>query len=84
MREPAVEETAAFDRQASEGQPLVDVIVASGAAPSVAEARRLIRQGEVQLWDDRGHHVDVDAGTKVKPHWRARVGRRRWVRVDAA
>lgn len=64
------------DYRVSDGQALVDVIVAAGLAPSKREARRLVEQGAVSV---DGEVVDgaalARAGTVVQ------VGKRRFARL---
>ena len=62
------------------GQPLIDVIVAAGAAPSRREARRLFAQGAVSV---DGEPV-TDERAPARPGARVRVGRRRWLRLTDA
>ena len=62
---------------AAEGQPLIDVIVEAGAAPSRREARRLFEQGAVSV-----DGVVVEDGREpARIGTRVRVGKRRWLRI---
>ena len=54
------------------------LMVDAGVAESVAEARRLINQGAVQL---DGERVTADAAAAVGAGGALRAGRRRWVRL---
>ena len=54
------------------------LMVDAGVAESVAEARRLISQGAVQL---DGERVTADAASAVGAGGALRAGRRRWVRL---
>ncbi len=65
---------------AHDGQALIDVIVAAGAAPSRREARRLFGQGAVSV---DGEPV-TDARTAAHPGSAVQVGKRRWLRIKAA
>ncbi|MCS7351086.1 MAG: tyrosine--tRNA ligase [Thermoflexus sp.] len=60
-------------------QPLVDLMVAAGLAPSRSEARRLIRQGGVRL--DGETVSDVEAVVTIDRPKVLQVGRRRFVRL---
>ncbi len=63
-----------------EGQPLIDVIVEAGAAPSRREARRLFDQGAVTV---DGEPVG-DGREPARVGSRVRVGKRRWLRITGA
>lgn len=63
-----------------EGQPLIDVIVEAGAAPSRREARRLFEQGAVTV---DGELVG-DGREPARVGSRVRVGKRRWLRITGA
>ncbi len=65
---------------AHEGQPLIDVIVEAGAAPSRREARRLFDQGAVTV---DGEAVG-DGREPARVGSRVRVGKRRWLRIVGA
>ena len=67
------------DAPAREGQALIDVIVAAGAAPSRREARRLFEQGAVTV---DGEPV-ADGREAARIGTRVRVGKRRWLRIVA-
>ena len=58
------------------GQPLVDVLVAAGAAPSKREARRLFEQKAVMV---NGEIVDASTGASAGVI--VQVGKRRWLRL---
>ena len=58
---------------------LARVLVHSGLAPSMREARRLIEQGGVQVEGER--ITDPRARILVKPEFVLQVGKRRFVRV---
>lgn len=61
---------------ATPGQELIDVVVASGAAPSKREARRLFEQGAISV------DGEVAAPTLVAPAGSlVQVGKRRWIRL---
>ncbi|MCS7251910.1 MAG: tyrosine--tRNA ligase [Thermoflexus sp.] len=60
-------------------QPLVDLMVATGLAPSRSEARRLIRQGGVRL--DGKMISDVEAMVTIERPMVLQIGRRRFVRL---
>ena len=62
---------------AAEGQPLIDVIVEAGAAPSRREARRLFEQGAVSV----DGVVVGDGREPARVGSRVRVGKRRWLRI---
>ncbi len=62
---------------AAEGQPLMDVIVEAGAAPSRREARRLFEQGAVSV----DGVVVGDGREPARVGSRVRVGKRRWLRI---
>ena len=59
-----------------DGQPLIDVVVAAGAAPSKREARRLFEQNAVTL-----DGTLVDATTPARSGTVLQVGKRRWFRL---
>ncbi|MGH2609449.1 MAG: tyrosine--tRNA ligase [Tepidiformaceae bacterium] len=59
-----------------DGQPLLDVVVAAGAAPSKREARRLFEQHAVTL-----DGTVVDATTPARSGTVLQVGKRRWLRL---
>lgn len=59
-----------------DGQTLVDVIVAAGAAPSKREARRLFEQHAVSADGDV-----VEPQTEAKRGMVVQVGKRRWLRL---
>ena len=65
---------------AREGQPLIDVILEAGAAPSRREARRLFDQGAVSV---DGNAVS-DGREPARIGSRVRVGKRRWLRITGA
>lgn len=65
---------------AREGQPLIDVIVEAGAAPSRREARRLFDQGAVTV----DGAVIADGREPARVGSRVRVGKRRWLRITGA
>ncbi len=65
---------------AREGQPLIDVIVEAGAAPSRREARRLFDQGAVTV---DGQPV-ADGREPARIGARVRVGKRRWLHITEA
>jgi len=65
---------------AGEGQPLIDVIVEAGAAPSRREARRLFEQGAVSVDGE----VVADGREAARIGSRVRVGKRRWLRITSA
>ena len=65
------------DAPAREGEALIDVIVAAGAAPSRREARRLFDQGAVTV---DGEPV-ADGREPARVGSRVRVGKRRWLRI---
>ncbi len=56
---------------------LVDVLVASGAAPSKREARRLFEQHAVTLDGE-----PLDAGATPRPGMILQIGKRRWLRLE--
>jgi tyrosyl-tRNA synthetase len=63
--------------EATAGEPLIDVLVRAGAAPSKREARR--------LFDQRAVSVDgavVDASVEARPGMVVHVGKRRWLRIE--
>jgi tyrosyl-tRNA synthetase len=60
--------------------PLVDVLVATGLAPSRSEARRLVAQGAVSL----GGRTLTSAEERVTAGGLLRAGRRRFVRLVGA
>ncbi len=68
------------DAPVREGQPLIDVIVEAGAAPSRREARRLFDQGAVAV--DGETVADGREPARVGSH--VRVGKRRWLRITRA
>ncbi|MBI4216114.1 MAG: tyrosine--tRNA ligase [Chloroflexi bacterium] len=61
--------------------PLSFILVYLGMAPSRTEARRLIKQGAVEV---DGRSVNVDEVIEVRDGSLIRVGKRRWVRVRDA
>ncbi len=65
---------------AREGQALIDVIVAAGAAPSRRAARRLFHQGAVTV---DGETV-TNEREPARAEARVRVGKRLWLRITAA
>lgn len=73
-----IAEYALPPREALASMRLSRLMVDAGVAESVAEARRLINQGAVQL---DGERVTVDAADAVAAGGALRAGRRRWVRL---
>jgi tyrosyl-tRNA synthetase len=74
QRKEVPEEMPAFNVE--DGQPLIDVVVAAGAAPSKREARRLFEQNAVTL-----DGTLVDATTPARSGTILQVGKRRWFRL---
>jgi tyrosyl-tRNA synthetase len=74
QRKEIPDEMAEFEVE--DGQPLIDVVVASGAAPSRREARRLFEQNAVTL-----DGTLVDATTPARSGTVLQVGKRRWFRL---
>ena len=66
----------------SEPMKLLDLMVASGLAPSKSEGRRLIQQGGVQL--DGQRISDLNSVVKIDGASVLRVGKRRFLRLERA
>ena len=59
-----------------EGEPLLDVVVAAGAAPSKREARRLFEQSAVTI-----DGLVMEPTTPARRGSTVQVGKRRWIRL---
>lgn len=60
----------------SEGEPLLEVVVAAGAAPSKREARRLFEQRAVTI-----DGLVMEPTTPARKGSTVQVGKRRWIRL---
>ncbi|MEJ7577357.1 MAG: tyrosine--tRNA ligase [Pyrinomonadaceae bacterium] len=59
------------------------LLVETGLAPSMAEARRLIEQGGVRVDNEKHSHVDYEINLSANQTMLLQVGKRRFLRVRA-
>jgi tyrosyl-tRNA synthetase len=64
------------EHRIAEGEPLLDVIVSAGAAPSKREARRLFEQRAVTI-----DGLVMEPTTPARKGSTVQVGKRRWIRL---
>jgi len=79
-RKEAPEDVQTLEVQ-SGSHPLPKLMVSTGLAPSVAEARRLIEQGGVRVGGERQTSTNAVVGIKAGDELLFQVGKRRFLRV---